>query len=88
MRGVRLDCPLKRGQAKDEQSRRTKRKQQTTGAEDGHKDDGSEFTKPSLFEPRNKCGVDYGDGSASLSPAVGSAGQARQWARQPSQACY
>ena len=54
--------------ARDEPSRRTQRKQQTTGAEDELKAGGSEFTKPSLFEPRSGiCGTSQAVGETAIS---------------------
>ena len=72
--------------ARDEPSRRTQRKQQTTVAEDGHQDGGSEFAKPSLFESRRRQRLlEPGSGRDShLKPAIeGSSGWCAGWERGP-----
>ena len=70
--------------ARDEQSRRTQRKQQTTRAEDEHKDGGYEFAKPSLLERRRRQRLlEPGSGRDShLKPAIeGSSGWCAGWER-------
>jgi len=69
-----------------EPSRRTQRKQQTTGAEDGHQNGGSVFAQPSLLESRRRQRLlEPGSGRDShLKPAIeGFSGWCAGWERGP-----